>query len=458
VLALIVGAVAAAAATASSGSNHRASGTPSKYVFGGSFTLTGPAAFLGLFEEAAVRLAVQQFMKGDCIIQSVPPEPCKGGGLLVGGKKYPIVWKAYDDQSDARKAIDNVTRLIESDHARTVWGPRMNDAVVSAASILEPRKIIEICSICSSPAMTIGRKYGFDITDTGVIEKHAIGEFINEPDAFLKAHGVDPSFLTGRKQTAFIGRDELYTVHGSYGWEDAMKRGSRHFAFNRSKDTILYPFGTTDFSSYVAKLAAIHPQIVLMDAYVVPDMLALMAEMKKQGLDFESGKIVLLGNDVFALPFFVDAAMKQGMTLKSPYAWGWQEHQPNVDPATRARINKYVKIYNAKFAKTNVGASSPFDQGTYDAAMWLFFAIEKAGTITDNDKIAAAMKSLHLNGLRYPNEQLFRRPDNHQQTGQLYDKEFIMGFKNGTTYYTGIHYQKSLFYGPWVYGDKLPKG
>ena len=276
VLALIVGAVAAAAATASSGSNHRASGTPSKYVFGGSFTLTGPAAFLGLFEEAAVRLAVQQFMKGDCIIQSVPPEPCKGGGLLVGGKKYPIVWKAYDDQSDARKAIDNVTRLIESDHARTVWGPRMNDAVVSAASILEPRKIIEICSICSSPAMTIGRKYGFDITDTGVIEKHAIGEFINEPDAFLKAHGVDPSFLTGRKQTAFIGRDELYTVHGSYGWEDAMKRGSRHFAFNRSKDTILYPFGTTDFSSYVAKLAAIHPQIVLMDAYVVPFLKPMM--------------------------------------------------------------------------------------------------------------------------------------------------------------------------------------
>jgi ABC-type branched-subunit amino acid transport system substrate-binding protein len=457
VLALVAGTVAAVGATVSSGSN-RETAAPSSYAFGGTFTLTGPAAFLGLFEEAAVRLAVEQFMKGDCIIFTVPRQPCRGGGLLIGGKKVPIRWKAYDDQSDARKAIDNVTRLLEQDKARAIWGPRMNDAVVSSASILEPRKIINICSICSSPAMTIGRKYGFDITDTGVLEKHAIGQFINEPDRVLRRNGVNPSFLRGRKRTAFIGRNELYTVHGSYGWEEAMEKGGRKFQFDRKKDTILYPFGTTDFSSYVAKLAARKPQIVLMDAYVIPDMISIMKEMKKQGLNFENGKIVLLGNDVFALQFFHDTAKKEGLKMSNQWNWGWQEHKPDVDKTTQARIDKYVRIYNKKFAKTNVGASSPFDQGTYDAAMWLLYGIEKAGTLTDNDKIAAAMKSLRLNGLRFPGEQMFRRPDNGEMTGQLYVKEHIMGFKNDKVYYTGINYQRSLFYGPWVYGDKLPKG
>ena len=59
------------------------------FKFGGVFTLSGPASFLGLFEEAAVRLAVEQFMKGDCIVEAVPPQPCEGGGLKIGDKVVP---------------------------------------------------------------------------------------------------------------------------------------------------------------------------------------------------------------------------------------------------------------------------------------------------------------------------------------------------------------------------------
>ena len=64
------------------------------YKFGGVFTLSGPASFLGLFEEAAVRLAVEQFMKGDCIVETIPKQPCDGGGLKIGDKKISIKWTA----------------------------------------------------------------------------------------------------------------------------------------------------------------------------------------------------------------------------------------------------------------------------------------------------------------------------------------------------------------------------
>src|SRR3984893_12953367 len=425
------------------------------YKFGGVFTLSGPASFLGLFEDAAVRLAVEQFMKGDCIVESIPKQPCDGGGLKIGNKKIPIKWTAYDDKSEAKDAISEVTRLIEQDGARAVWGPRMNDAVVSASHILDPKKIINICSICSSPAMTIGRPMGFDITDTGVIEKHGIGAFINEPDDVLKAHNVDPKILNGKKRTAIIARDELYCVNGAIGWDEAMKKGARHFDFDLSKDVVYYPFGTTDFAPFVAKLAALKPDIVLLDVYVIPDMLAIMKEMVKQGLDWQTSKIVLLGNDVLGLTYYAGEAKKEGMDLNRGSVYAFSEHDPPL--AETPAIQKYTKLYTEKYGKTPVGASSPFDRGTYDAAMWFFFGIEAAGTTTDNVKIANAWKTLKLKGLRGPEEEFFVRPDNKQPTGQLFAYEYITTFKEDKSVYTGLAYHDQIFYGPWVYGDKLPK-
>ena len=426
------------------------------FKFGGVFTLSGPASFLGLFEEAAVRLAVEQFMKGDCIVEAIPAQPCEGGGLKIGDKKIPIEWKAYDDVSEDKKSIDAVTRLVEQDGARAIWGPRMNSALLSAASILDPQKIISICAICSSPAMTVGRQYGHDITDTGVIEKHAISKFVSESPEKLKEHGIDPKIFEGRKKTGFIGRNELYTVHGSIGWEEGLKQWGGKYEY-KHEDAVLYPFGTTDFAPFVAKLAEQKPDIVMMDAYIVPDMLAIMKEMKKQGLDFETGKVVLLGNDVLMLQFFVDLAKKEGLNMSSGYVWGWQEHNPAQDPATLARVEKYVKIYNEKYGSTEVGNSSPFDRGAYDAAIWFLYGVQAAGTITDNDAIVKAWRGLKINGLRGPENQFFVRPDNGEVTGQLMATEFIIGVKDDKVFYTGINYRDELFFGPLVYGDKLPK-
>ncbi len=101
-------AVVLAAALATGVSSSVSHAEEDVYKFGGVFTLSGPASFLGLFEEAAARLAVEQFMKGDCIVEAIPAQPCEGGGLKIGDKKIPIQWTAYDDKSEAKDAIDDV--------------------------------------------------------------------------------------------------------------------------------------------------------------------------------------------------------------------------------------------------------------------------------------------------------------------------------------------------------------
>src|SRR6185437_5287680 len=109
-------------------------------------------------------------------------------------------------------------------------------------------------------------------------------------------------------------------VHGAIGWDEAMKKGARHFDFDLSKDVVYYPFGTTDFAPFVAKLAALKPDIVLLDVYVIPDMLGLTyyaGESKKQGMDLNGGSV-----------------------------YAFSEHDPAL--AETPAIQKYTKIYNEK--------------------------------------------------------------------------------------------------------------
>lgn len=437
------------------------------FVFGGSFTLTGPAAFLGVLEEAGIRFAIDQFMNGDCIVELVEPQPCEGDGIRIGDTVHPIEFISYDDASDSRRAIDNVTRLAEQDGAAAVWGPRMNEAVVAAAAILEPQQVLEVCSICSSPAMTIGREFGFDITDTGVLEKRAMASFVSEDPSVLEENGIDPAIFEGRSKTAIIGRDELYVIHGAEGWEDVINESGQYDEFDSDSDLIIYPFGTTDFAPFVAQLAELDPDIVLMDVYVQPDMLAIMQEMQNQGLDWTNGDVMLLGNDVFMLQSFVDAAAEQGTPMNSDFVWGWQEQNPGIenpelaglfDEATLDRIEAYTEGYNEFHAGDDLAlALGGFARGTYDAAMWLFFAAEAAGSL-EPAAIADAWKNSSLNGLRGPEQVLFERPDTGEKTGQLFVPEYIMGVnEEGTAYYTGIQYRDEIYEGEWVYGDALPQ-
>jgi hypothetical protein len=136
--------------------------------------------------------------------------------------------------------------------ARAPSGPAHELGAFSASTILDPQKIISICAIQLSPAMTVGRKYGHDITDTGVIEKHAIAAFISESPEKLKEHGIDPKiFEAARRPHSSVATS--YTVHGSIGFQEGIEKAAR--SIPTTTDAVFYPFGTTDFAPYVAKIA-----------------------------------------------------------------------------------------------------------------------------------------------------------------------------------------------------------
>lgn len=451
-------------AGAGGGKDIGAGGSKDEFVIGGIFTLSGSGSSLGLLEQDALKFAIHQFNKGDCITETVPAQPCEGGGLAIGGKKIPIKLISLDDAEDSRKSIDDVNRLISQDGARVIWGPRLNDAVTASAGILEPRGIISMCAVCSAPAMTIGRQFGFNFTDTGPIEKHALGNLVDEPASVLEKHGIDSKLFEGRTKTAFIGRDEAYTQLGAKGWAESMKKIGR--GFDAGSDTILFPPGTTDFAPFVAKLAQRKPQIVVLDSYVQPDMISILKLMSQTpGLDFTKGEVVLLGNDVLSQPIFTAAAMDAGIDLGSGYVYAFQQANPGpastaggtADPDAVRRNQQYIKAYTeyVKGDKTKV-ALAGFQSPMYDAMMWLFAAIEKAGTINDNNKIAQAVKDLEFNGTQASGLTMFTRPDNGKKTGQVSLPEYIMGFKSGNkAFYTGIKYgEKDLYFGSYVYGDK----
>ena len=439
-------------------------GSEDELVVGGIFTLSGSSSTLGEMEQEALEFAIHQFNEGNCIVETVPAQPCEGGGLQVGDKKIPVKLASLDDAEDSRKSIDAVNRLISRNDARIIWGPRLNDAVTASAGILEPKGIISMCAVCSAPAMTIGRNYGFNFTDTGPIEKHALGNLVEESADVLQAHGIDPKMFEGRTKTALIGRDEAYTQLGAKGWAESMEKAG--LEFDEKADKILFPGGTTDFAPFVAKLAQRKPQIVMLDSYVQPDMIAILKLMiQTPGLDFTKGEVVLLGNDVLTSPLFTNAATEEGIDLGSGYVYAFQQANPGAassdaevaDPEAVQRYEEYIKTYTeyVKGDEIKVGQAGRMSP-MYDAMMWLLAGVEKAGTINDNNKIADAIKELEMNGTQSSGLRMFTRPDNGEKTGQIQLPEYIMTFgPDNAAEYTGLKYEgEAIYYGDYVYGDE----
>jgi branched-chain amino acid transport system substrate-binding protein len=65
----------------------------------------------------------------------------QAGGIVVGGKKYRIETKFYDDESDDQKSAALVKRLIEEDKVNLLLGPYGSSATLKVSAVAESHRI-----------------------------------------------------------------------------------------------------------------------------------------------------------------------------------------------------------------------------------------------------------------------------------------------------------------------------
>ncbi len=63
------------------------------------------------------------------------------GGIPIGGKKYKVEIKYYDDASDAKTAVKLVEKLIVEDGIKLLLGPYSSGVTFPASSVAEKHKV-----------------------------------------------------------------------------------------------------------------------------------------------------------------------------------------------------------------------------------------------------------------------------------------------------------------------------
>lgn len=285
------------------------------------------------------------------------------GGLDVGGKKYQVEVIAYDDQYKAADAVAAYNRLVKQDGVKYI-------VVMTSASTLaikqsvEDDKVIALTSSVTEKAFDDKTKYMFRLYSPP-------NHFLTPLSAWMRTNLkekriviVNPNDETGwaqAKQSQEVYKKDGFEVLGSE----------------------LYERTTKDFQPVLTKVIGMKPEII--DLSTAPPATAGLIVRQARELGFKG---VFVQTGAGGTKEIVAGAGKEAAegTINVLYA----------DPANAG----YQQLV-AGYKKLN-GGQEPNNivVAFYDATNVLLRAIQKAGTVTDTDKVVAAfaqalpMKSL----------------------------------------------------------------
>jgi branched-chain amino acid transport system substrate-binding protein len=310
--------------------------------YGTMHPLTGAYSVLGRDQQRATELAVDEWN-------------AKGG--VLGHK---IVWVSRDDQLNGAVALRRAKELVEEEKCDFIGGT-LSGAISLAINEFACKNKVPYVAYCQSD-MVLGAdqcKFGADFMVIPYMAALATSKY---------------AFENLGKKWFSITADYRWGQSLLEGWMWQSQQMGGQFLGN-----VYAPLGTSDFSTYYAKIMAANPDIIVMNN-LGADQTAAIKQANELGLT-KKMKIVCTKTAMHTIkelgPAY-DENVLGGMT----YFWKIQDKY--------ATSRKFNEAYMKKFG-------SPVEQdgeSGYVATNVLFMAIEKAGTVTDKEKIMKAMEGI----------------------------------------------------------------
>lgn len=315
---------------------------------GGLLTTSGAAAHLGKTCLNGALLAVEEINAK--------------GGITVGGEKYKIELINYDDKCVAKDAVSATERLVRQDKVPVVLGAICSHCTLAAMEITEKEKIPILTPISASVKITsMGYKYIFRTWSHAAIQTETMTRFAVQ-DLKLKT-------------AAYIGRNDAWSRSAADEFKTRLeKRGGKVLV------TEFYEHGTTDYYPQLTKAKNANPDFIYFCS-LTEDGGLVMKQARELGI-----KAQLMGTDEMGNEQVFRVAGDAG---EGTYLY-WTEGPK------KPKSLEFEKRYKAKY---NID-SIPIDKGGYDALYIIANALEKAGTVTDSQKIRDALARTDFEGIR----------------------------------------------------------
>ncbi len=310
--------------------------------YGTMHPLTGAYAVLGRDQMRATELAVEEWN-------------AKGG--VLGHK---IEWVHRDDQLNGAVALRRAKELVEEEKCDFIGGT-LSGAISLAINEFACKNKIPYFAYCMSD-MVLGSdqcKYGMSAMILPYSASLAVSKYAFEN----------------------IGK-KWYALTADYRWGQSLLEGwmwQSDQMGGKFLGNVYAPLGTTDFSTYFAKIMAANPDFLVMNN-LGADQTAAIKQAAELGLT-KKMKIICTKTAMSTIkevgPAYTENVLG-GMTffwkLKDKYA------------TSKRFVDAYVKKYG--------GPPEQDGESGYVATNLLFKSIEKAGTVSDKEKIMNALEGM----------------------------------------------------------------
>lgn len=370
------------AATAGGGEPEAPTGDP--ILIGEVVPLSGFIAEYGNHQTSGVNLAVEQINAA--------------GGLLVNGVRHPVQLRSYDDKCEPTEAVTATTRLLD-EGAIAIIGSVCSSNTLAMRPITERARRVLVTPASTAPSIT-GPDHPYMFRTLGHIGLMAQS---------LIPYGVQE---LGLKKFGFIAVNNDFGRSAVEFYGDKMRELGAEVI-----DAQFYEAGTVDYFTTLSKIDSEGPDGLFL-AGGAAEGGAIIRQMQERGM---LDRITILQHGL-STKEFAELAGQDRVEGCCIGAVGFAFDE--LTDESKAFVLANEAIFGSPANEVVVYA--------YDAAMALMRAIEKAGTIEDNEAIRQAMADLTLEDYRPLNAiQTHEGGRIFDSVGQLHPSYILASWQGG---------------------------
>ncbi|MBM3345266.1 MAG: hypothetical protein FJY55_02005 [Betaproteobacteria bacterium] len=339
----------------------------------------GSTAVWAQGKKGVVKIGINETLSGKFVAVGTPPsvairlaihEINDKGGFKVGDTTYTLQPVEVDNRSEGPGVVAGMTKLIEDEKIKIIFGPTVSVLANQAQEMTVPAKVIHLSAAGSWQSL------GY-LNDP---KKPLLFGTQNPLNALARTEIAAVKEL-GAKKVAYFSADDD-TTKGNMGPFLAEAK-----AAGIEVTTILFPYATADFSSFVSRAKAakvdsihfLHPQ------NSAPNVLRAAVELQAIPKGFS-------GRQTGAA-----AALKLAMGKPVPVPYVSAQSTPDLDYPSTPKVKAYAE--RLRNTGIDLGYNVTFSFFTYDFVHMMAAAMTKAGTVDDTAKIAAVFGSMTYDGV-----------------------------------------------------------
>lgn len=291
----------------------------------------------------------------------------KKGGLNIGGKKYRVDIKYYDDESNVQTSTKLIEKLIAEDKIDFILGPYGSGPSFATSAITEKYKRVMMLPMAASPEVyERGFKYMFGMLATTDVYLR---------DIFYLAAQQTPK----PKIVAVLWKNDLANKGLSDPIPQFCKDNGMDLAYNEK-----FAAGASDFSAELTVIKAKNPDLLLFLSQLEQFIMGV-----KQIKDMKINAKMIINGIAVPQPDLVKSLGKDAEYMVGPTHWyRTYRFRDDLFGDSENYVKEFKQMFGYEPEYHNVGASAGIQV--------LGIALEKAGAL-DVEKVRNALATMSVN-------------------------------------------------------------